>query len=250
MFKDIFNNRVFMGVLLFFMLTVVSSLLYSWHVRRTSEAEFQRSDRFWQGLQKKKQARKETPEIQSLEIETPDFVSTLEENKDAPMADEIETLPNKTENLDSTDAFLTETAEAEDVPVSAYGFGPYPQLPAGFPKNYWDSISKNQELLIRVELKLMDQGINARGGSMQENGLVYPTIPGTIYIEWDHNGTERYISRMMGDPHTVKRIRNFHNSDTHPHALVTEGNIPADVTVFIYPDGGIDPYKFLNLEKE
>lgn len=250
MFKDIFNNRVFIGVLLFFVLTVVSSLLYSWHVRRASEAEFQRSSRFLRGLQEKKQTRRETPATQSVEIETRDFVSTSEENTDTSMSDETESLPNKTKNFDSTDAFLTETAEVEDVPVSAYGFGPYPELPTGFPENYWDGISKNQELLIRVELKLVEQGINATGGSMQENGLVYPTIPGTIYIEWDHNGTERYISRMMGDPHTVRRIRDFHNLDTYPHALVKEGDIPADVTVFIYPHGGIDPYEFLNLEKE
>ena len=86
------------------------------------------------------------------------------------------------------------------------------------------------------------------GGSIQ-NGLVYPSIRGTIYSEWDGVGTERYISRMMGDPDTIRRFRNLHDPDTYPLQPLIEKDIPRGITVFNFPDGGIDPYQFLDLKE-
>jgi hypothetical protein len=145
------------------------------------------------------------------------------------------------ENEQNTDrAPISEKTEAVDVPVSPYGFGPYPELPPGYPKDYWDRrMSKEHELLARVRIKL-----NVEGASMQ-NGLVYPNFPDTIYVEWDWNGNERYISRIMGHPDAKRAIRN-----TFPPSPLTEKDIPANIKMFTLPNGGIDPYEFLNLKKE
>lgn len=146
---------------------------------------------------------------------------------------------------------LVETDEAKEVEeepakirYSPYGFGPYPELPPSFPKNYWDtrSRSKEAELLARVRVKLIKQGKNVVGASMQ-NGLVYPNIPGTIYVEWDYVGTDRYISRMTGAPSTLNSL-GFVIGD-----LLTEIDIPEGIKVITYPDGGIDPYEFLGLKE-
>ena len=148
--------------------------------------------------------------------------------------------PAVSENEENTDsAPISEKTEAVDVPVSPYGFGPYPELPPGYPKDYWDRrMSKEHELLARVRIKL-----NVEGASMQ-NGLVYPNFPDRIYVEWDWNGNERYISRIMGHPDAKRAIRN-----TFPPSPLTEKDIPANIKMFTLPNGGIDPYEFLNLKE-
>ena len=187
------------------------------------------------------------------DTESPGFVNTPKENTDTSMFNEAEALPNETDPLDLSGAFLpddfvSEEAPAEDVPVSPHGFGPYPELPPGFPENYWESISKKQELIVRVWMKLMEQGIDVKGGTMQ-NGLVYPSISGTIYVEWDEVGTERYIARITGDTSTVRRIRDLQDPAAHQLPRLREKDIPAGITVFTYPEGGIDPYQFLDLKE-
>lgn len=150
------------------------------------------------------------------------------------------------ENEHNTDsALISEKTEAVDVPVSPYGFGPYPDLPPGYPEDFWEDLSKEHELIARVRIKL-----NVDGASMQENGLVYPNFRDRIYVEWIGDGEERYISRIMGHPETTQVIRNFHDSDGYPLPRLTEKDIPPGIKVFTLPDGGIDPYEFLNLKKE
>ena len=144
-------------------------------------------------------------------------------------------------------ANLTKQARETDkkARVSPHGFGPYPNLPPGFPEDYWDTRigDKESELLARVRIKLLEQGKNVVGASMQ-NGLVYPTIPGTIYVEWDVVGSERYITRIMSDPFTVLSIPGY-----GPERKLTEKDIPAGIKVITLPDGGIDPYQFLGLKE-
>ena len=252
MFSDILSSRGLIAGFVFFVMIVGGSLLYSWHVRRASKTEFQRSDQFWQGLEKQSKTHPTEATDVPTDTQTARFVNTPDENTDTSRSNETEAFPNETNPLDLSDAFLPddfvlEEAPAEDVPVSAYGFGPYPELPPEFPENYWDGISKGHELIARVWMKLLEQGVDVVGGNIQ-NGLVYPSIRGTIYVEWDWNGTERYISRMKGDPNTIRRVRNLHDPAAYPLQSLTEKDIPADITLVNLPDGGIDPYQFLGLK--
>lgn len=128
--------------------------------------------------------------------------------------------------------------------LSPHGFGPYPDLPLGFPfgKDYWDGLSKESELMARVHLKLFEQGTNIVGSTI-DNGLVYPIIPGTIYVEREDDGTEKLITRMIGDPYARGRI-GFNIGEP-----LGEKDIPEDIKVLHYPSDGINPYEFLNLKE-
>ena len=136
-----------------------------------------------------------------------------------------------------------------DVPVSPYGFGPYPPLPEGWPAaDIWPRQSANHELMMRVEIKLAHQGIDVRG-SVMDNGLIYPMIPGTVHVEWKEYlgppGLVRYISKMIGDPETCNRIEAIEEAKGDDF---TEADIPSDIKIIPFEEGGIDPYQFLNLQ--
>jgi len=77
--------------------------------------------------------------------------------------------------IDVADAFLPDAIdsaeETADVPVSPYGFGPYPEVPTGFPDNLhpiwpWSEEKKQElagkgkdfELMQRVLIELWNQG--------------------------------------------------------------------------------------------
>ena len=75
------------------------------------------------------------------------------------------------------------------------------------------------------------------------NGLVYLNFRDTIYVKWGWNGKQRYITKMIGHPDTIRTLRTF------PPSRLMEKDIPEDIKVYTMPDGGIDPYEFLNLKK-
>ena len=97
--------------------------------------------------------------------------------------------------------------------------------------------------MMRVEIKLAHQGLDVTGSTM-ENGLVYPTISDTVYIEWDKNARRQYIRRMGGDPGACERIRVI---EDERGVRFTEADIPSDIKVLSFQEGGIDPYAFLDL---
>ena len=83
------------------------------------------------------------------------------------------------------------------------------------------------------------------------SGLIYPQIPGVAYIEYSiekihkqmPDGSviqvgegERYISSVSGN------ISEFEQSE------ILDGRVPSGVKMYTIPDGGIDPYQFLNLQ--
>ena len=259
MLRDLLASRAILAGLVFFVLVVGGSLFYSWHVQRTTAAESTRTNAMLQQFKHQNQI----PSAQdTIDPSTIDFehAETPLETSEVQMSDDTDrsSIDEASEFADVTDAFLpddfvSEESPAEDVPVSPYGFGPYPELPPEFPENYWDGLSKGHELIARVWMKLLEQGVDVTGGSIQ-NGLVYPNIRGTIYIEWDgvrteRVGTERYISRMMGDHDTIRRIRDLRDPDAYPLQSLKEKDIPAGITVVNYPDSGVDPYQFLDLKE-
>ena len=138
---------------------------------------------------------------------------------------------------------------AGDVPVSPYGFGPYPPLPEGWGPETWNNISANHELMARVEVKLISQGINVEGSAM-EDGLVYPIIKGILYVKWrtspGPNGVERYISDTLGHPDDGDRIASIKEERGMDF---TEDDIPSDIKLVPFEEGGINAYEFLELPR-
>lgn len=245
MFRDILSSRAIFAGLVVFVLLVSGSLFYYWHVQYTSKAEFQRSERFLQELETQNPTRSAQAVDVLTDLQTSDFVNTPDEHTDTSMSDETVALPNETDTLDLSDAFLpddfvSEAAPAEDVPVSPHGFGAYPEVPADFPEDVnWADYEEDlpiYELMTRGQIKLWKQGHRAMGIS-EENGVMYPVIRGRVYIRWSRSGKE--VLEITGHPADM--------SDAIVNQIES-GVIPAGLTVLDYYTAGIDPYEFLNLQ--
>ena len=244
MFRDLLSSRWFQVGFAFFVLCVGGSLLYSWHVQRTTAAEFGKRPLAVESL-KNKQATSTAP----VDFQTEGVTHTPEENTDTQKSDTTEALPNETETLDLTDAFLPdemvseEEAPAEEEAVSPYGFGPYPKLPPEW-EGAFPPVSIKHELMVRVAVKLREQGVNVEGTSM-EDGYVFPIIKGIHYVKWKVNQEGiRYISERTGHPADGDRIYALQIEKGEP---LTESDIPSDIQFVSYEEGRIDPYDFLGL---
>lgn len=154
--------------------------------------------------------------------------------------------------LDMVDVFLpdkivSEEESAEDVSVSPFGFGPYPEVPSGLPMNLFPAPSANHELMRRVRIKLISQGINVVGTTM-EDGLIYPVIKGTAYVQWKSywrpTGKVTYISRFKGHPEDGARMDAIRFEKGQ---FLTKADVPPDIKLISFEEGGIDPYQFLDL---
>ena len=258
MLRDLLSSRLIQGGLVFFVLVVGGSLLYSWHARRTTEVpEFGKKPLAVESL-KNKQATGTAP----VDFQTEGSVDTPDENTDTQMPDTTDALPNETENLDLADAFLpedfaSEETPAEDVPVSPFGFGPYPEVPADYPHGVsWINPSekllrperrehrKRLELIDRVMVKAWTNGdhnfVGATGNGSGD-GKVYLTYPNVIYVEYGEpeENDEGVLIRPIKDALSA--------SHTFAPGEMRNGVIPSGLTVIEYDDAGYDPYTYLDL---
>ena len=238
--------RVLLGALLLFCVIAGGFTLWYHHEMKKLAAE----DKAFKQLQEERNlTHPSAPIVTPQVIKNPQLVERLSQPADtlnvAPAATEQ---AEETEGTPNSDAELP-LAESEAVPVSPYGFGPYPPLPAGWPADIWPRQSATHELMMRVEIKLAHQGIDVRG-SVMDNGLVYPMIPGTVHIKWEEYlgppGIVRYIAQMIGDPAACNRIEAIAEAKGDDF---TEADIPSDIKIVPFEEGGIDPYEFLGLQR-
>ena len=148
------------------------------------------------------------------------------------------------------------TTQPAFVPVSPHGFGPYPPLPPSWtetPEEIWGNcVDPDHELLTRVWIKLLSQGVDVLGGFLDpDNGKVYPTIPGIIYARWEDYEGRRYLAGTSGCPEAGSRLRAIKEDKFNrgKDDSLTEADIPADIQLIPYEEGGIDPYEFLGLTR-
>ena len=155
-----------------------------------------------------------------------------------------------------------ETRETVEVGMSPHGFGPYPNIPDGYPSDnpFHDDMGYNFELMQRVRVKLFeDHGIFADGISMSRyTGLIEYVTQDVIWIEWATSnlpllGDHKYAASIRGHPDTIARIRaNVRNRESPlPIEMrqITEADIPSGVIVNSGSQA-IDPYKYLNLQRQ
>ena len=246
-----FNVRVLLGALILFCVIAGGFTLWYHHEMKKLAAE----DKAFKQLQEERNlTHPRAPIVTPQVIKDPQLVERLSQPGDtlnvSPVATEQ---AEETEGTPDSDAKLSSAEPneeiAEDVPVSPYGFGPYPPLPEGWPADIWPRQSATHELMMRVEIKLAHQGIDVRG-SVMDNGLVYPMIPGTVHIKWEEYlgppGIVRYIGTMIGDPAACNRIEAIAEAKGDDF---TEADIPSDIKVLSYEEGGIDAYQFLDLPR-
>ena len=106
------------------------------------------------------------------------------------------------------------------------------------------------DLMVLVKEKLISQGIDCQGiyGSAD---LLYPTIPGVVYVQWDTESDGMwYICDLSGDPEACQRIENITEAKDAAGASMTPADIPNDIRVLCYPEDGIDPYVFLGIPRQ
>ncbi len=243
MLREYLTNKYVLGAIGFLIVLSVACVL--WYHYDTAH--------YKQQLAKEEQMlrQRETAQKAETNTETKQTTDQTSAESNTATADKsiIQTIDSKEKDRQTADLTgQTQAIEkAEEVRVSPYGFGPYPDLPPGFPDDYWDTRigNKDSELLGRVRIKLIEQGKNITGTTML-NGLVYPTFPGTIYVEWlwDEEKKERYVGLLMGDPFTINNIPGH-----LPGRRLREKDIPVGIEVINYLNGGIDPYQFLGLKE-
>lgn len=173
------------------------------------------------------------------------------------------------QRTDDADASLPVETPAEDVPVSPFGFGTYPEVPEGWdrtPSWLWteefkaeleevvrDSLKergktfsdhlRTAELMHRVWIKLFNEGRNVAGiTSHDSTGLFYPTEANVIYVTWDETT----------DPDG--KVRRYISSGTGATGLLSQEErmgyepIPDWIEVRSHEEG-IDPYEYLGLDR-
>ena len=144
---------------------------------------------------------------------------------------------------------VTAAVEKDPRYFSPFGFGAYPKLPENWPGLTFPCHDRIFELFLRVQIKLISQGIDCQGIYGDETRM-YPTIPGTVYVEWDTNGHHKYISDLSGDPAACERIEALQEAKEAAGGEFSPDDIPDDITVLPYKDGGIDPYEFLGIPRQ
>ncbi len=153
----------------------------------------------------------------------------------------------------------TQETEKTEVRVSPYGFGPYPKLPTGW-KDAWHTLTAEDELAIRVWIKLLEQGYDVEGiGYIPPDRLLVPTIKGTMYIRTDSEGYITFTSGHPDDGQTLEAIRQqkfqvalepgFVVPDDFEPLRIKVEDIPGHIKV-IDANNAIEPYQFLGLNKE
>ncbi len=144
------------------------------------------------------------------------------------------------------------------VRLSPNGFGPLPKVPSDYPdknfrwRNYLDD--PNFELIARVRLKIWkEQRIYAKGAGFI-NGKVYLTLSDTAYVRrdtkygYDGEVIRTYISEILWDPDHQPSNEQLRSALFDYDEYIENVFKTKNLKVVDFENGGIDPYKFLNLE--
>lgn len=265
MFRDILSSRAIQVGIAFFVLVVGGSLLYSWHADRNDQEKLARTDQFLQQLKDKKETHTAQGTAVPTDTETLKSAETSMETDNTRMrSEETDVLPKEElDPIDLTGAFLPEDFVSEggafdNVPVSPFGFGPYPEVPEDFPENLspswtWSEDKRqeyadagrlmNFELMHRVLIKLWNQGDRDFIGvkRSEQNGKVYPIYQNVMYVRtWveRQNGAVRLPASFFGSSE-----ENIHVLD-----IMKQERVPNGITFLDADVEGYDPYEFLNLQ--
>ena len=247
MFGDLLSSRMIQAGLVFFVLVVGGSLLYSWHVHRTTEAEFPRPDAVQVNP---REAARDTGGIRPV-----DFGQAAPEldAEDTPTVSDDTAAPSTretaAETIDSTEMIETD-AVSEDAldpsKMSRFGLGPYPEIPKewNFIPDYWEFMvdSIEDELLSRVTIKMHNEGIRSKYGSVgisYSTGLITALERGSVLVEYeiDENGEKRIWSTLA------------HPDDLSQGMYTRFSDIPSHLKIVTPDEIAFDPYEYLGLSK-
>ena len=247
MLRDLLSSRWFQGGFAFFVLCVGGSLLYSWHVQRTTEVDL---GPIPQTVVSPVENRSPSTNTAPVDFQTEGVTNTPDANTDTPMSDatEADTI-DETELLDMADAFLPEDVVSADAldpsKMSRFGLGPYPEIPKewGYIPDYWEFMvdSIETELLSRVTIKMKKEGTRSKYGSVSVSptGEVIALERGSVLVEYeiDENG-EKHIWSVLAHP-----------DDLSAGMYTRESEIPSNLKIVTADEIAFDAYEYLGLPK-
>ena len=245
MFRDLLSSRLIQAGLIFFVIVVGGSLLYSWHVQRTTEvSELGKRPQPVMSIENKL-----STNTAPVDFQTEGVVNTPDENTDTLMSDatEAETI-DETELVDMVDAFLPDDVVSADAldpsKMSRFGLGPYPEIPKewNFIPDYWETVeSIERELLRRVTIKMYNEGTRSKYGSVGVNsaGQVIALERGSVLVEYeiDENG-EKSIWSVLAHP-----------DDLSEGIYTRDSEIPSNLKIVTADEIAFDAYEYLGLPK-
>lgn len=256
MYRDVLTTKWIIGSIAF--VIVFAGACYLWYQHETAPgrkavAESAEELRRWETTQKADANSKvEYAADAPVESTTPTTETPITDTSD-PVGDTAASTNKVTEPVNASKS-ETETA---DVRVSPHGFGPYPKIPPGYraPNIFDKPLSKSLELMMRVDVKLWQQGIRTEGIRIcYKSGLVYPNIQGTIYVRWEEfrlpdGKVVKAAFSMSGHSDTIDSLplRGLPGIPYSPQRFLFESDIPSHITV-LEDSEGIDPYEFLKEE--
>ena len=247
MFGDLLSSRLIQAGIAFFVLCVGGSLLYSWHVKRTTDAEFPRPDAVQVN---EREAARDTGGIRPVDFGQ--AAPGLDAEDTPPVSDDTvapSTRETATETIDGTETIETDAVSADarhPSKMSRFGLGPYPEIPKEWNviPNYWEFMvdSIGSELLCRVIIKMHNEGTRSKYGSV---GIGHSTLMitaverGSVLVEYeiDENGEES-IYRTLAHP-----------DDLSPGVYTRFSEIPSHLKIVTPDDIAFDPYEYLGLSK-
>ncbi len=246
MLRDLLSSRWFQGGFAFFVLCVGGSLLYSWHVHRTTENDLGPTPQPVVSIENRSPSTNTAP----VDFQTEGVVNTPEENTDTPMSDETEAdTIDETELIDMADAFLPDDVVSADAldpsKMSRFGLGPYPEIPKEWNviPDYWEFMvdSIEDELLSRVTIKMKKEGTRSKYGSVgvSPTGQVIALERGSVLVEYeiDENGEKSIYSALA------------HPDDLSQGIYTRESKIPSDLKIVTADEIAFDAYEYLGLPK-
>ncbi len=255
MYWDVLVDKWFIRILIFCIICSIGILLWQQNDMAKFNKKMEAHDAFIAKLENEKNDTKQITDrtITTGEIEHDEWNENEEStfvNVDVEKVPDFATKMIQDDDTTDTSSFKVSTPQ---VSVSPYGFGPYPEIPEDYPGYPFNNMSANHELIARVKIKLWKQGIRSSGGIIR-NGLVYPIIPGKVYVEWKEftkpDGTVvKTPTRILGDPDDLPR-----SNESLLEEVIREMkgipkviDLPSHLEILSF-DEGIDPYDFLDLQ--
>lgn len=196
MFRDVFTNKWILGGIIFVIVFAVGCVLWYQH----ELAPYRRMAAETEKMRQKLERPKKVSDTHSKTGQEADL-TPVESTTQSAEKERTETVLMKKDIGPSQAETPTQNTETADVPVSPFGFGPYPEVPEDYPSKvtwgYWDSAQG--ELLVRVLVKLWTEGEkNFRGGGTHK-GKVYPWYHNTIYVKFrEYKNADGEIVRRAG----------------------------------------------------
>lgn len=176
------------------------------------------------------------------------------------------TVPISGKQKDTSKNTVNDTKQSKDHSktaaelLSPNGFGPLPTIPDDYPdkKFRWRYYTDdpNFELIARVKLKIWkEQGKYAVGAGFL-HGKIYPIFQDTVYLHKktrygkDGEVIDTYIQEILWDSDYEPSDKQWRSPSFNMSDYVEDVIKEKNLRVINFDDAGIDPYHFLNLDKE